>query len=317
MQKILVIMPQSIGGRLTISSIKDGLNALSVKTDTIDVLKEDETISDIKNYDTILGYDYGAIEFCQRNKIDVRCINYFSDVIDDNHAGADWKEYYSYLKKSNSLTFYWDKELCKKNNDIKNLFYLPHFVNTDIYKNQNSKKEFDIIFTGRLDTDYRLNTFLSLIKSLPNYRFGWFAIEKHYKDALDRLKEQDKHFIKRAYQHFIDNEKDMANVINKARIVINFNEQGISSLNYRTFQTMACETFLISDFRQEGTDYFKNDFIYYTNFDDMVKKTDFYLKNEGLRIDIAKRLRKIIIAEFSHTVGAKKILEKTKEVFDV
>ena len=52
---------------------------------------------------------------------------YISDVIDDNHAGADWKEYYSYLKKSNSLTFYWDKELCKKNNDIKNLFYLPHF----------------------------------------------------------------------------------------------------------------------------------------------------------------------------------------------
>ena len=40
MQKVLTILPQSIGGRLTTSSIKDGFETNCVKTDIFDTLKE-------------------------------------------------------------------------------------------------------------------------------------------------------------------------------------------------------------------------------------------------------------------------------------
>ncbi len=317
MQKVLTILPQSIGGRLTTSSIKDGFETNCVKTDIFDTLKENSNKLFFDDYAFVLGYDYGAIEFCLKNNIDLPCINYFSDVIDDIHAGKDWKKYYDYLKKSSSLTFYWDKELSKANNDIKNLFYLPHFVNTDLYKNTNSEKIFDVIFTGRLDTDYRLKTFLNLIKSMPELKFGWFAFEKHYLDAMSRISELEKPLLKKAYQYFVDTEEEMAKVLNSTKMVINFNEQGVSSLNYRTFQAFACETFILNDYRSEGVEYFKDDYIYYKNFDDMVKKVEFYIRNETERKNISKNLRNITAEKFSHKIGAAKILEKAKEIFDV
>ena len=157
------------------------------------------------------------------------------------------------------------------------MFYMPHFVNTDIYKPLNLKKEYDVMFAGRLDTDYRLNFFVELIQSFPNFNFVWFAIEKHYQDAL--LRTDEKELIKKSYKGFIDNEKDMAIELNKAKIVFNMNSQGISSLNYRTIQTIACKTLLISDFREE-INMFRGDLPFYINIEDLKEKIKYYLDND-------------------------------------
>ena len=141
----------------------------------------------------------------------------------------------------------------------------------------NLKKELEIMFAGRLDTDYRLNFFVELMQSFPKLKFGWFAIQKHYQDALSRT--DCKNLIKRAYAGFIDNEKSMAEVINKSKIVINMNSQGMSSLNYRTIQTIACKTLMISDFRAE-LDLFSGNIPFYVNFDDLIEKINYYLNNE-------------------------------------
>ena len=45
---------------------------------------------------------------------------------------------------------------------------MPHFVNTDIYYNFNNNPEFDIMFAGRLDTDFRLNSVIDLMKEFGN-----------------------------------------------------------------------------------------------------------------------------------------------------
>ena len=278
--KILGILPHSIGGRLTISSLFDGFVQNGHTVEIFDELKQNDFENFIKNknFDYISGYDFSAIKLKIDNKLDIPSINYFSDEIESKASGVgdDWYIYMPYLSEKDNYTFFWDKELIKKY-DFKNMFYMPHFVNTDIYKPLNLKKDYDIMFAGRLDTDYRLNFFIELMQSFPNLKFAWFAIEKHYKDALDRTDE--KALIKSAYRGFIDNESNMAIELNKAKIVFNINSQGLSSLNYRTIQTIACKTLMVSDFREE-INMFKGDLPFYINIEDLKKKIKYYLNNE-------------------------------------
>ena len=277
---ILGILPHSIGGRLTISSLFDGFVQNGHSVGIYDELKQNNFLEYIKNkhFDYIAGYDFSAIKLKADNKLDIPSINYFSDEIESKASGVgdEWNIYLPYLKNNDNYTFFWDRELSKKY-DYKNFFYMPHFVNTEIYKPLNLKKEHDIMFAGRLDTDYRLNFFIELMQSFTNLNFAWFAIEKHYNDALSRTDEKE--LINKAYKGFIDNEQDMALELNKAKIVFNMNSQGISSLNYRTIQTIACKTLMISDFREE-INMFKGDLPFYINIEDLKEKINYYIDNE-------------------------------------
>ncbi len=307
-KKILAILPHSIGGRLTTSSIIDGFRALSFKVDIFDELYDSDFLKkfETEKYSYLLGYDYSAINLKAENALDIKTINYFSDILFDPHSGKNWESLYPRLKDLDNLSFYWDEELTRKENNSQ-IHYLPHFVNTDIYKNTGVKSEYDVIFMGRLDNDLRLKTLIQIIKNFP--KTAYFAIERHLEDAVSRVNDKDGKFLKNAYGGFIDNEKDMADTINKAKIVINFNEQGMGSLNYRTIQTMACERLLLGDFREEGLKFFGENYIYYEDVEDLIKKIDFYLKNEEIAKKIAKNTRKIIEEQFSHRAGVQKILD--------
>lgn len=277
---ILGILPHSIGGRLTISSIFDGFVQNGHAVEIFDELKQNDFLNFIKDktYDYIVGYDFSGLRLKVDNNLTIPTINYFSDVIESKASGVgnEWEKYLPYLNLEDNHTFYWDRILTE-NSDIKKLHYFPHFVNTDIYKYMNLQKEYDIMFAGRLDTDFRLYFFIELMQYFPNLKFAWYAIEKHYNDALTRTDEKD--LIKKCYKGFIDNEKDMALALNKAKIVFNMNSQGISSLNYRTVQTIACKTLMISDFREE-INLFKGDLPFYINIQDLVDKINYYLDNE-------------------------------------
>ena len=96
---------------------------------------------------------------------------------------------------------------------------MPHFVNFDVYKDYSIEPTFDLMFAGRLDTDYRLSFFEELILKLPHLRVAWYAIDKHYHDAKKRA--QFPEILDLCYQGFIDNEEDMAKAINNAKIIAN------------------------------------------------------------------------------------------------
>lgn len=277
---ILGILPHSIGGRLTISSMFDGFVQNGHSVEIYDELKQNNFLEFIsgKNYDFISGYDFSPVKLKADNNLNIPLISYFSDEIESfaSGAGDDWEKYLPCLNNEDNYTFYWDKILAKKS-DIKNLYYMPHFVNTEIYFPANVEKDYDIMFAGRLDTDYRLNFFIELMQHFPKFKFAWFAIDKHYQDALSRTDEKD--LLKKAYKGFIDNEKDMALNINKSKIIFNINSQGVSSLNYRTIQAMACKTLMISDFREE-INMFKGDLPFYINFGDLIDKITYYTENE-------------------------------------
>ena len=276
-KKILAILPISIGGRLTTNSIIDGFRQNGCEVKVFDELF-DKNLNDYLNddYDFITGYDFSGLKIKIDNNLPWRSLNYFSDDIRSKASGPEWEKYLPYLENDDNYTFYWDKVLTEYEN-FKNINYLPHFVNFDIYKDMDIKPEFDIMFAGRLDTDYRLSFFEELITKLPNLKIAWYAIDRHYEDAKKRSKYPE--LITLCYQGFIDNEEDMAKAINNAKIVFNMNSQGISSLNYRTFQTVACKRLMLSDFREELA-LFDGHLPFYEDFSDLIFKIESYLEDK-------------------------------------
>lgn len=302
---ILGILPISIGGRLTTSSILDGFRQLGHTVVVYDELKDNYSLEN--NYDLIVGYDFSPVKLKRDYNLSMKCVAYFSDEIRNRTSGPYWKELLEDLDRDDVYTFYWDRELVKQEN-FKNLFYLPHFVNTEIYKNKDIPIESDVMFAGRLDTDYRLDMITSLAEAL-GVSFKWYAIERHYQDALSRAK--NKQLIEKIYSGFIDNEIDMADAINKSKIVINMNSQGVSSLNYRTMQTVACKRMLISDKRQE-LDLFDNKIPTYENKEVLKEKILFYLNNEQEYNRITEYCEMICREKYSSRQGVKYILDKIK-----
>lgn len=304
MKKILGIMPISIGGRLTTSSILDGFSQNDFEVVIFDELKENNFNKYLKeNYNYIVGYDFSPVKLKIDHNLKIPCISYFSDVIQQKTSGVGYIEYNKYLKNEDVFVFYWDRELSK----TQKCFYMPHFVNVEIYKDY-LKPKYDVMFMGRLDTDLRLNMFLKLNKLLPKYSFVYYGIERHYLDALSRCKtKEDKDIIKNAYKGFIDNEIDMAKAINEAKIIYNINAQGISSLNYRSIQTLACKRLLISDRRSE-LDLFNNLIPIYFNTEDLAQKIEFYLKNNDNYNEITQKCHKIILKNHNSKDCVKKML---------
>ena len=276
-KKILAILPISIGGRLTTSSIIDGFRQNGCEVKVFDELF-DKNLNDYLNdsYDFISGYDFSGLKIKIDNNLPWRSLNYFSDDIRSKASGPEWEKYLPYLENDDNYTFYWDKVLTEYEN-FKNINYLPHFVNFDIYKDMDVEPEFDVMFAGRLDTDYRLSFFEELITKLPDLKIAWYAINRHYEDAKKRSKYPE--LITLCYQGFIDNEEDMAKAINNAKIVFNINSQGISSLNYRTFQTVACKRLMLSDFREELA-LFDGHLPFYEDFSDLIFKIESYLEDK-------------------------------------
>ncbi len=315
MNKILAIMPVSIGGRLTTSSFIDGFRQNGFEVFIYDELEKEKngTVKKFENinYDYLIGYDFSPIKFKIDNNLKTPAIAYFSDDIRKKTSGIGFEEYFKYIKNEDIFVFYWDRELTKRENF--RLFYQPHFVNCEIYKDFAAPQN-DVLFMGRLDTDLRLETYLELFKKLNNSSycasFQWFAIEKHYKNALERCKSEiDKNIIKSTYQGFIDNEKTMARAINNSKIVYNINAQGISSLNYRTIQTLACKRLIISDEREE-LDLFNNIIPTYQNIDDLAQKIKFFLENKEEYEKIVEKSYDLIRRNHNSYICVKNMLKK-------
>lgn len=277
-KKVLAVLPISIGGRLTTNSIIDGYKQNGCEVTVYDELF-DKKLNKVlqKKYDQIVGYDFSGLKIKIDNGLKIPSVNYFSDDIRSKTSGPEWEKYLPYLDEKDNYIFYWDRVLTEYEN-FPNIHYLPHFVNFDIYKKlENITPEFDIMFAGRLDTDYRLSFFEELVLKLPNLKVAWYAIEKHHEDAKKRSKYPE--IIDLCYQGFIDNEEDMAKAINNSKIVFNMNSQGISSLNYRTFQTVACKRLMISDYREELA-LFDGYMPFYEDFSDLIFKIESYLEDK-------------------------------------
>ena len=276
-KKILAVLPESIGGRLTMSSIIDGFKQNDCNVIVFDELF-DKNLKQVlrRKFDYICGYDYSGLKIKADYNLKVPSINYFSDDLRSKTSGPEWEKYLPCLEEEDNYTFYWDKVLTSYES-FKNITYLPHFVNFEVYRDLGTEPEYDVMFAGRLDTDYRLSFFEELVNKLPSLNIAWFAIDRHYQDARNRAIYPE--LIDLCYRGFIDNEEDMAKAINNSKIVFNMHSQGISSLNYRTFQTVACKRLIISDYREELA-LFEGHLPFYEDFSDLIFKIESYLEDK-------------------------------------
>ena len=173
------------------------------------------------------------------------------------------------------------------------------------------------MFAGRPDTDFRLNTLLNLMETFEDKKFAWFAIEKHFLDAKQRAKtNKEIELLEKNYKGFIDTEEKMAKAINNAKVFFNFNAQGISSLNYRTFQVMACERIMLSDNRSEAFELFNpnQDIVIYKDLDDLKNKINLYLTDENLYKQTSINARKAILKNHSSKECVKSMLDNIQAV---
>ena len=309
--KILAILPVSIGGRLTTSSIIAGFQQNECNVTVYDELFDKNLEEILKGqYDYIAGYDFSGLKIKIDNGLKIPSINYFSDDIRSTTSGKEWDKYLPYLADNDNYTFYWDKQLTECES-FKNIHYLPHFVNFDVYKDMGVEPEYDIMFAGRLDTDYRLSFFEELVLKLPHLKVAWYAIEKHHEDARKRSKYPE--IIDLCYQGFIDNEEDMARAINNSKIVFNMNSQGISSLNYRTFQTIACKRLMISDYREELS-LFDGILPFYEDFSDLIFKIENYLDDDYAYTKVVEDCYKIAKQSHNSKDCVRYMLKETEKV---
>ena len=85
---------------------------------------------------------------------------------------------------------------------------------------------------------------------------------------------------------------DMFQIISESSMVVNkhINQVGSSAANIRLFEVTGIGSCLITDFKENITEYFEpeKEIITYNSIDELISKIKFYNKNEGARESIAK-----------------------------
>jgi spore maturation protein CgeB len=316
MKNFLGILPESIAGRLIISALFEGFREHKINVDTVDLLKENPSkVSELvksKNYNFLVSYDYEAVKINEDFKLNLPVISYFSDNPESDLASKEWVSYFELLKNTGCYTFLWDEELYNiLKEDIYGLYYLPLFVNTKIYKNLSLEKEYDIMFAGRMTFDGRLEAIERIMIEFPELTIALFSYKKHFDNALKRAEPAIENRLRLSYKGFLENEFEVAREINKSKAVLNFTSQGTSNLNYRVYETLACETLLLTDYRNEIDTLFEPgvDIICYRTLSELLLTIDNYFSGKTNFEPVIMRGRESVEKKYSCSSAAKKVLD--------
>ncbi len=323
MKKVLIILPNSIGGTLVMKGFKQGF-----KSNGCFVLEKDLrelTIENIKQFnpDIIFGYDYGFLfgddkelsEYIIANKDRYKLIHYFADEPQNKFAFVNKPYLYEKFKTIGAISYIWDKDFVQ---DLPFCSYLPLAVNYKAYRPQESS-HYDISLVLRPVTEKRQKIVSALIKTFGS-KVNIFCYEKHFLQGLDDIKnkhllnEKELDIYKNAYKGFPKTEQDLANIYFNSTVNINITQQGTSGMNYRVFEVLASRGFLLTDAMEDIERNFviSKELEVYNNIDDLLDKTSFYLKHPQIAQKIAIIGYTDVIKSHSYTARARKILEDLK-----
>lgn len=160
-------------------------------------------------------------------------------------------------------------------------FYFPNAYCDELIYNKNLEKIYDIGFCGNI-----------------NNRGEWInEISKKFNFKLDEF--------------VIGN--DMVDAINSYKI--HFNRNISDDLNYRTFETLGCGTFLLTNYTPGLEELFDigKDLIVYDNLEDLENKIKYYLNNEDERNDISKSGFLKVKKEHTYFERSKKLIDIIKK----
>ncbi len=109
----------------------------------------------------------------------------------------------------------------------------------------------------------------------------------------------------------VDYYDEMPYVFQNTRINLNISLRSIKTgIPLRAMDIMGCGGFLLTNYQEEMFQYFEadQDFVYYTDYDDLCAKADYYLRQDEQRERIAANGRKKVLTQHNLTLRAETIL---------
>lgn len=321
MKRILIILPQNnYVGTSIMEGFANGfeLNKYRVMTKVIDEL----TLDDVKEFrpDMIFGYDYSFLtdENCTKIIKQSGCKNlifYFADEPKSKFALGKRDELYEELKKLNPRVFIWDKDFL---DEFEDTTYLPLAVNPKKYATKSYDYQYAITFVVNSFTDSCQEILCELIKAFKN-KLCIFSSEKHFLQSIEEIKEkklldeEDLEIYSKCWKGFVESEEELAEIFSTSKINLNINLQGKSSINYRVFEVLASGGFLLTDEREDLSEYFEigKHLETYKDIKDLIDKIDFYLKNITIAQKIAQLGKFEVISNHNFSARARMILKKS------
>lgn len=212
-----------------------------------------------------------------------RLVNFFGD---DNILFDRYSKYMS-LFVDYSLASHHDFLYKYKENNISPMFFSCG-VNTNQFKELSSEKEIDVTFVGTPMAD-RVDYISYLIKKgvkVKVFGTGWEKYKEFSNIFGGKLSSEE-----------------MVEVINKSKINLSFskNYAGVPGFKSRVFEVSACNSFILVE-KFDGYNKFLKpgkELVMFDGKEDLLKKINYYLKNEKERESIANRAYNKIISNYS------------------
>jgi spore maturation protein CgeB len=206
--------------------------------------------------------------------------------------------------------FVWDQYYVDELEKLgfKNSHYMPIAANTNRYRKikeqarEASEFTSDVSFVGSWSPKRDLVLRRLLDFDLKIYGYGWEA-------ASPGLRER---FVKTA-----DNITELPFIFNFSKVNVNVTmEQGVSSLNMRVFDVMACEGFLISDYKTDFEKLFdyEKEVVAYKHLDELPELVQYYLDHDDERREKARAARRRVLREHSYKKRAEFIINTLQKM---
>lgn len=111
----------------------------------------------------------------------------------------------------------------------------------------------------------------------------------------------------------VDYYDEMPYVFMNSKINLNITLRSIKTgIPLRAFDIMGCGGFLLSNYQQELLEYFEPDvdFVYYSSYDELLTKAEYYMSHDRERREIARNGREKVLREHTMTIRAEEIVRK-------
>lgn len=306
MKKVLVLLPKNASEKLIMDGFAHGfeLNKCKIlKKSAQELSKKD--LQEFKP-DMIFGYDYSFLidKNCTEVISEYGCKNLVFYFADEPKSDA---KLYKELKKLHSNIFIWDKEFVK---EFKNGTYLPLGINPIKYITDFSGYKHTISFVGNPSSESCQKILCELVKVFKT-KLNIFSSEENFKKSLDIIKEksllneEELETYSKCRKEIVEDEKSLSEIFCSSKINLNIHSDGLTSMNYRTFEVLTSGGFLLSDDRRDLKENFKisKHLETFKNTEDLIDKINFYLKNLNIAQKIAQ-LGKFEVIE-NHTFSAR------------
>jgi len=164
------------------------------------------------------------------------------------------------------------------------VYWLPSACDPEIHKRHNLPIIYNICFVG------------NPWKGMSERALRRFPYIKPRAQLISKLEKEFNMFVGQKHLH------DMARVFSQSKIVFNKSLRG--DLNQRVFETLSCGRLLLTDRIGNGLEEIfadKKHLVIYDEWDDLVEKIKYYLKNEDEREQIALNGQKEVHQKHTYT----------------